>query len=80
MFTTKQLQERYGVSEPTVLGWINSGQLVALNVAKTAAAKRATWRITPEALAAFEAARAATPAPERKQRKRAPEGVVEFYK
>jgi predicted site-specific integrase-resolvase len=45
------LCERYAVSEHTVLHWINSGQLHAVNVGRRQGAKRPRWRITPDALA-----------------------------
>src|SRR5262245_36983341 len=47
--------ERYGVSEHTVLGWIRSGDLKAVNVGRRSGAKKPRWRITQEAVTAFEA-------------------------
>jgi transposase len=47
------VRQRYGVGEHTILGWIRSGELKAINVAR-GAGKRPKWRITSEALAAFE--------------------------
>jgi excisionase family DNA binding protein len=33
--TVRQVAEKYGVSQQTVLGWIRSGQLRAINVVGT---------------------------------------------
>jgi transposase len=52
----KHVAERYGVGQHTVLGWIRRGELTAVNVARTQAGPP-RWRITPQALEAFEAAR-----------------------
>src|SRR5687768_11565615 len=52
--TVREVQERYGVTEHTVLGWIRSGELKAINVGVTPGKKKPRWRITQEALDAFE--------------------------
>jgi transposase len=70
--------ERYGVSEQTVLGWIHSGQLKALNVSRKLGARKPRWRISEEALAAFEVARTPTPPPPRARREKQP-AVIQFY-
>lgn len=77
--TPKQLADRYGVGVPVVLAWIRTGQLPALNVSRSASAKRATWRITAAAVAAFEAARAARPVPAVRRKRKQVAGVIEFY-
>jgi excisionase family DNA binding protein len=78
--SVRDLCKRYGVSEHTVLGWIRSGELRAVNVGRRLDGKKPRWRISPEALTAFELARAATPArPQTRQRKRSA-AVIEFYK
>jgi excisionase family DNA binding protein len=78
--TVKDLTERYGVSEHTVLGWISRGELRAINVGRRPGAKRPRWRITDEALQAFEMARTPTPPPPRmRRRKRPAEDVIQFY-
>ncbi len=74
-----ELCERYDVSEHTVLGWINSGELRAINVGRRAGAKKPRWRITHEALAAFEALRTPAPTPPRKQRRRKPTDIIQRY-
>lgn len=65
----KDVAERYAVSIPTVLAWISSNELRAVNVARSRG-KRPTWRITPEALDAFELIRTPAPAAPRAQRGR----------
>lgn len=59
-YTVSQVAERYLVDADKVLGWIRAGELAALNVVQRVGG-RPRWRITAEALAAFEASRAAQP-------------------
>ncbi len=68
----------YGVDQHKVLNWIRSGQLSAVNVGD--GTQRPRYRISPEALAAFEAARAAGPQPRisRVRRRRDPQ-IIEFF-
>ena len=73
------LCERYGVGEHTVLGWIASGELKAVNVGRRLGAKKPRWRITQEALEAFEQLRTATPPAPRTRRRKRPADVIEFY-
>ena len=73
------LTERYGVSEGTVLQWIRSGELRAVNVSRRPGSKKPRWRITAEALATFELARTPAPAPPRMRRRKRPAEVIEFY-
>jgi predicted site-specific integrase-resolvase len=54
----------YRVSVHTVLAWIRSGELRAVNVAR---GPRPRWIITEAALAAFEAARSAPTPPLRRR-------------
>jgi excisionase family DNA binding protein len=79
-FSVKDLTERYGVGEHTVLGWIRSGELRAVNVGRHQGAKKPRWRITQEALETFEMARTPTPPPPRARRRKRPLGIIEFYK
>jgi excisionase family DNA binding protein len=78
--SVRNLCERYGVSEGTVLTWINRGELRAVNVGRRLGAKKPRWRITQEALEAFELARTATPASPRASRRKRPAEIIEFYK
>jgi excisionase family DNA binding protein len=71
---------RYGVSVHTVLSWIATGELRAVNVGRRPGAKKPRWRIPEEALAAFEAASTPTPPAPRTRRKKRPADVIEFYK
>jgi excisionase family DNA binding protein len=79
-FTVRDLCERYVVSEQTVLGWIHSGELRAINCGRRLGAKKPRWRITPEALAAFERLRTPTPTPIKRRRRQRPADVMEFYR
>lgn len=79
-FSVKDLCERYAVNEHTVLGWIKRGELQAINVGRRPGAKKPRWRITQEALEAFEQSRTATPPPPRVQRQKRDTRVIEFYK
>lgn len=51
-FTPKEVAEARGVGVGKVLGWIRSGQLEAVNVSE--GRLRPRWRISPDALAAFD--------------------------
>jgi len=80
-FDIKQIAERYMVSPSTVSGWIANNELDAFVVSRAAGSRKPRYRVTEEALAAFERRRAVgsqTPATPR--RKKANDGVVEFYK
>lgn len=52
-YTVKDLCERFQVNEDMVLTWIRSGQLEAIDVGREGN-KRPTWRITDNAVEAFE--------------------------
>lgn len=80
MYTIADLVNRYGVTEHTVLGWIRSGELKAVNVGRTPEARKPRWRITQAALDAFEAMRTPTAPMPRMARKRRAADVIEFYK
>jgi hypothetical protein len=72
--------ERYGVGLHVVLNWIRNRELSAFSVASKAGARRPTWRITESALAAFEAARTASPEPPRKRRRKKREAYqLQYY-
>lgn|SRR5262249_35865904 len=77
--TVAQVAERYGVGVPTVLHWIDRGELRAVNVGRSATAKKPRWRITEAALTAFEAARTPTPPAPRRRRSPAGADVIRFY-
>jgi excisionase family DNA binding protein len=79
-YSVRDVCERYAVSEHTVLTWIRSGELRAVNVGRRPGAKRPRWRIAAAALEAFEAARMPVPPPARgrRQRQREPD-IIRFY-
>jgi len=76
--TVRELVQRYGVGEHTVLGWIHCGDLRAIDVSRNRGGKP-RWRITADALASFEIARTAVPPPPRTRRKKQTAGIIEFY-
>jgi excisionase family DNA binding protein len=78
-FSVKNLCERYGVTENTVLQWIHSGELKAVNVGRAPTGKKPRWRITKEALEAFELRRTPTPPQPRAKRRKRPTDVLKFY-
>lgn len=71
MLTREQVATRLGIDPDAVSSLIASKQLPAVNVAQKRNAKRPTWRVRPEDLEAFEAARstAKPPATHRTTRK-----------
>lgn len=76
--TVAEIAERYGVSQHTILGWIRTGELRAVDVSRNPGG-RPRWRVTEESLAAFEALRTPTPVPQAKRRRRQDPAVHEFY-
>lgn len=79
-YSVKDICERYNVSPKSVLQWIACGELRAINVGRSLAKKKPRWRITQDALDAFEQLRTATPpAPRAPRRKRQAE-TIQFYK
>ncbi len=79
-YGVKDLCERFAVGEHTVLRWIHRGDLAAIDVSRNQGG-RPKWRITEEALEAFELLRTPSPEPpQTRRRKRQADTVVEFYK
>jgi hypothetical protein len=76
--TPPQYARELGVKDTTVLSWIRSGELVAINVAKPGAI-RPRFRIHRSEAVAFEQRRLAGPAPKIQRRRRQPEGIIEFF-
>jgi transposase len=78
----KQVAQRYGVGVHSVLGWIRSGELEAVNVGRSLGKKKPRWKVLPEHLAAFELRRLSSPPPPRTRRRKqtTASGVSEFYK
>jgi excisionase family DNA binding protein len=78
--SVKDVCERYGVSVHTVLTWIESGELRAINVGVAPGKLKPRWRITAAALEAFELARTQAPAPSKSRRRKRAADVIEFYR
>ena len=57
--TVREYSAKLGVSVHQILGWINSGQLRALNVSSKLGSGRPTWRIPLDAICEFEGRRSA---------------------
>jgi excisionase family DNA binding protein len=77
--TPPEVARRIGVMPDKILAWIHSGELRAINAA-TSLSGRPRYRISPEDLEAFLAARAVMPPPPKHRRaKRRQDGVTEFY-
>lgn len=78
-YSIKDICERYGVGERTVILWLKSGELKGINVGRTLGKKKPRWRITEQALADFERMRATTPPLPKIRRRRQPAEVIQFY-
>jgi len=72
--TVRDVCESLRVKADVVYGWINSGELKAVNVVAKANAAKARWRIDPAGLNEFLCRRAATP-PAPAPRRRRPQGM-----
>jgi len=80
LLSVADVAEHFGVGTHAVLGWIASGELKAVNVG-VKGAKRATWRVTREALEEFELARGpkgSKRSPTRRKKDK-PGDVIRFY-
>jgi transposase len=73
-----QVARRMSVGIHTVLAWIASGELRAVNTARKPNG-RPRWKITPAALAAFEAARTGTPVPRPTRRPRRLKTYTDYF-
>jgi excisionase family DNA binding protein len=78
--SVRDVCDRYGVGQHTVLGWIVRGELRAINVGRRLGSRKPRWRITREALEMFEQLRTPTPPAPRIRRRKQPVGVMEFIK
>ena len=75
----KQVAERYGCKSDTVLTWIHSGELRAIDVSSRKST-RPRFRIDPDDLAAFENRRSvqARPKIQRRRRRKDPR-IIEYF-
>jgi transposase len=81
MLTVRDLMNRFGVGERTVLLWVASGQIKAVNVARNPAARRPSWRFREEDVLAWENGRRTGPAPAPPTRRwKHSADVIEFIK
>jgi len=76
--TPPAVAKSWHVSRDTVLGWIKSGELVAVNLAKPGS-KRPRYRIDPADLQAFLLRRRVNATPKVKRRKKRDPAVKEFF-
>jgi hypothetical protein len=78
--TPPQIARRLGVKPSKVNGWVNSGELVGIDVSERRS-NRPRWRISPESFAAFLAARSSRPATltTSHRRPRKQETVIQFF-
>ncbi len=76
--TPPQVAKSRGVNVRKILAAINSGQLIAVDWASPGSSRPA-WRISPEALAAYESKRSNQPATQPARRKsRLPVSIPQF--
>lgn len=75
--TPPQLAEALAVSPETIINWIRSGELAAVNVGS--GAKRPRYRIPPEAVEAWQRRRAVVPPPKPARRKRQATSYTKFF-
>lgn len=82
--TVNDIAKLFGVHEGTVLAWIASGELKAVNVGVSLARKKPRWRITEKALEDFQLLRAsmppATPTPRKRRKAQSQSSDLVFYK
>lgn len=78
--SVRRVADALGVKQQTVLGWIKAGELSALNVGRSTAARKPRWRIAQDDFERFIARRSATmeQRPTRTRRRVDPE-VIEFF-
>jgi hypothetical protein len=81
-WTPAEIAARHGVSADKVRDWIARGELLALNLADRIDGCKARWRVTREALEAFERARStkSMQKPTTRRRRRQPNpNVFQFF-
>jgi hypothetical protein len=79
-FTPPQLAEEFGVDADKILGWIRSGQLIAINMVTTTGG-RPRYRISAEEAQAFQKRRSSAPPPKSSPRTKTSkdDGTIKFY-
>ena len=77
--TVAEVAAQMAVGSEQVLGWIHAGQLSASNVAAVGR-KRPRWRIAPDDLESFLAARRnRKPVPTQRRKRKKESDVIEFF-
>jgi hypothetical protein len=76
--TVEECAHRYRVGTDKVRGWIERGELRAINTATTLSG-RPRWVIPPEAVAAFEAKRAGGPPPASPKRRQRRTAEIDYF-
>jgi hypothetical protein len=79
VYSPPQLARKYGVNVDKVIRWILAGELAAMNLATTTEG-RPRYKITAEAVEAFEARRAVLCRPPRRKRPATPPGFVRHFR
>jgi excisionase family DNA binding protein len=78
--TISEVAERYSVDPHSVLDWVRSGELRAVNVGRSPGRKKPRWRIPLAAVEQFELIRSFSPTPPRtRRRKRQPSEIIQYY-
>ena len=77
--TPPEIAERFRISADKVRGWIESGQLRAVNVSTNPGRGRPRWRVSPMDLIAFENSRTVSPPTKTPRRRRKPVDVIEYF-
>jgi hypothetical protein len=72
IFTPPQLAKRWGITADKVCRWILAGELEAMNLATSLDGGKPRYKITAEAVEAFEARRRVLSRPARQVRRRKP--------
>jgi excisionase family DNA binding protein len=76
--TVAEVAEQLAVGQPTVIKWIKSGELVAVNVARRVG-RKPRWRISAQALNDFLLCRQPIPPPPKARRRKRDADVIQFY-
>ena len=77
--TVEEVAQRYAVGPKTVRQWIDAGELRAVNCGRRLGSRKPRFRVTPEALAAFELLRMPTPPPPQTRRRRRDLTTIDRY-
>ena len=77
-FTPPEIAASRGIGVAKVLHFIHSGQLAAINMARDPNG-RPRFRVSIEALRAFEESRQVRPEPRPRQRRRRRQDIIEYF-